>query len=77
MDQANLAAVTVHVLLVTAVLLTLPVFCAESWLLICRLTRRNDARRFAVPFAATSAGSALLAFWLAHQVDLRSYLVAI
>jgi len=61
-------------MLVTAALLTLPVFWAESWLLICRLARRQDACRFAVPFALTSACAALLALWLVRQVGIPSLL---
>jgi hypothetical protein len=59
----------------TALLLTVPFFSAETWLLICRMTRRDQARRLTVPFSVVSTGSVLLAAWLARQVNLSHFLV--
>lgn len=68
-SETALLAATLQVTLATALLLSFPVFCAEAWLLVCRLTRREQARRLTVPFAVTSAVAALLAFWLAREVE--------
>lgn len=76
MSEGEVASTTFQVIFITAVLLTLPVFYAECWLLICRLTGRGNARRYTIPFAVTSVGSALLALWLAHQIDFSPFLVA-
>jgi hypothetical protein len=63
------------VTITTALLLTFPVFSAEAWLLVCRMTRHEHARRLAVPFSAVSAGAVLLALWLARQIDLSRFIV--
>jgi len=59
----------------SALLVTVPVFHAEAWLLICRLTRREEARRLTLPFSATTTLAALLAFWLVRQVEFSSFAV--
>jgi Sec-independent protein secretion pathway component TatC len=68
-NQAGMFVATVDVTIVTGLLLAFPAFCAEAWLVICQVTRREQARRLAVPFGIVSAGAALLALWLACQVD--------
>jgi Sec-independent protein secretion pathway component TatC len=66
-DPAALLAANIQVTLATAALLTFPVLGAEAWLLVCRLTRRADARRLTLPFALVSTAAGLLALWLAQQ----------
>jgi Sec-independent protein secretion pathway component TatC len=58
-------AITLRVVVATAVLVTLPIACAEAWLLLCRVTRCQRARRLALPFSLASCGGVLLAMWLA------------
>jgi len=64
----------VRVTVVTALLLTLPVFSAEVWLVICRLARRDEARRLAIPFSVVSTAGALVALWFVRQFEF-AYLV--
>lgn len=52
----------------TASLLAFPVFCAEAWLLLCRVTGREHARRLTLPFSAASTANLLLVLWLARLV---------
>lgn len=68
--QAALVALTIKVTVATAVLLTLPVFYAEAWLLICRMTRREQARRLTVPFSVVSTGAALIVLALIRRIEL-------
>lgn len=74
-DPAGLAAVTPRLTFATALLLTFPVLCAEAWLLVCRLAKREQARRLAVPFSVASAGAVLLAVWVARQVDAFHFVI--
>ena len=57
--------------LLTAVLMALPVFYIESWLFICRVARRQSARRFTLPFGFVSTCTTALAIWLAQLVGAR------
>ena len=66
--SAGRAVVMLEVTVASALLLTYPIFSAEAWLLLCRMSRRERARRLTVPFAFTSAAVAALAFWLARHI---------
>ena len=57
------------VTVVTALLLTLPVFFGEAWLLICRRAHRDDARRLAIPFSVLSTAGVLVALWFVRQFE--------
>ena len=57
----------------TALLLSLPVFYAEAWLLICRMTRREQARRLTVPFSVVSTGATLFALWLTRTIEVSFF----
>ena len=67
-NPANRALVMSNVIVASACLLSYPIFSVEGWLLFCRLTRHEHARRLAVPFGMASAAVAASAFWLARQV---------
>ena len=69
------AVVMLEVTVASALLLTYPIFSAEAWILLCRMSRRERARRLTVPFAFTSAAVAALAFWLARHIPWSAYLV--
>jgi Sec-independent protein secretion pathway component TatC len=75
LDPATRGVVTLKTTIATALLLTLPVFSAEVWLLVCQMTRREQARRLTLPFLATSTCAALLALWLARRVGFSSFVM--
>lgn len=77
LEEASVPEITIQVLLTTGALLTLPLLHAHLWRFICRLTRRDDAYRFAVPYCLAAACAWLLAFWLARHLDYPPYLVCI
>jgi hypothetical protein len=59
---------------ITTLLLTFPIFSAETWLLISRMTRNDQARRLTVPFSVVSAAAVLLTVWLARQVEVPHFI---
>ena len=63
------------VTIATALLLTFPVFSAETWLLVCRMTRHDQARRLTAAFSVVATSAVLLAVWFARQIDVSRYLV--
>jgi hypothetical protein len=71
--QQDLGAVTLKLTIATAALLAFPVFSMEAWLLVCRRTRRERARRLALPFGVVSACGVVVAFLLAYQVEFSCF----
>ena len=72
-DHAGLALITFKVIVATTLLLAFPVFSAECWLVLCRMTRRLEARRLAAPFSLASAAALLLALWMARGLEFRVF----
>lgn len=70
-DPAGLALITFQVIVATTLLLAFPVFSAECWLVLCRVTRRVEARRLAAPFSLASAAALLLALWMVRGLEFR------
>lgn len=69
------AAVDRTVTAMTALLLTFPIFSAETWLSICRITHHDQARRLTLPFSVTSSAVIVLGLWLVRQVDIYQFIV--
>ena len=69
LNDAAVFSVMTQVTAASALLVTFPVFCAETWLLVCEKTARPDARRFTLPFALSSGAVALVASWLVRHID--------
>lgn len=57
--------VTLKVVMATAALVTVPILGAEGWLFLCRVARRERARRLTLAFSLASTGAVVLALWLA------------
>jgi Sec-independent protein secretion pathway component TatC len=68
-DDLSFLMIQAKVIVASALLLTFPVFCADAWLLICKLTRSSHAAALALPFALSSASVVLFALWLARHLE--------